>query len=144
MIKTEFSENAAKIGRYVLIVAMLVTVAIMTYAAQPWGENKENQTLIDYVYLVAFSLWSIVPYLSLMIFIHLFRKHEFTYKVVNIGAGMIILVSLAFLIDTVFIHTDAQGALVFLFLPIYQWLALLLLGIISAIVFQLAKKNENR
>jgi|GEM_PF-557497 hypothetical protein len=141
MNNREKSQNSAKFGLYGLVLAMIVTVAIMIYAAHPWGENYANQTLTDYVYLVAFSFWSIVPYLALMIFIHLFRDYKLSHYVVNGGTGLIILASLVFLIDSVFIHPDVQGAHIFLFLPIYQWLAILLLGIIAAIVFQLNKKS---
>ena len=131
-------------GLYSLIVAMIVTVVIMIYAAQPWSDNVANQTLTDTIYLVAFSFWSIVPYLTLMLFIHLFRKHKPSFYAANIGAGIIIVASLAFLIDSIFIHRDAQGAFLFLFLPIYQWLAILILALICAIVFQTIKKSEDR
>lgn len=141
MNNREKSQNSAKMGLYGLILAMIVTIAIMIYAAHPWGENYANQTLTDYVYLVAFSFWSIVPYLALMIFIHLFRDYKLSHHIVNGGTGLIILASLVFLIDSVFIRPDVQGAHIFLFLPIYQWLAILLLGIIAAVVFQLNKKS---
>jgi hypothetical protein len=39
-----------------------------------------------------------------------------------------------FLLDAFFIHLDAQGALVILFLPIYQWLAAFLLILICAVL----------
>ena len=142
MNNTEKSLYSAKLGLYGLIVAMVITVALMIYAAHRWGENYANQTLTDYVYLLAFSFWSIVPYLALIIFLHLFREYKHPHYVVNCGVGLIILASLAFLIDTVFIHPDAQGAHIFLFLPIYQWLAILLLGIVAAIIFQLTKKSS--
>jgi hypothetical protein len=38
------------------------------------------------------------------------------------------------LVDAFFIHLDAQGALVILFLPIYQWLAAFLLILICAVL----------
>ena len=129
----------AKIGIYSLILAMIITVAIIIYATHPWGGNYANQMFTDYVYLLAFSFWSIIPYLALMILIHLFKEYKLSYYIVISGSEVIILTSLLFLIDTVFIHPNSQGAYIFLFLPIYQWLAILLLGIVVGIAFQLNK-----
>ena len=39
------------------------------------------------------------------------------------GAGLITVFGIVLYVDAVFIHIDAQGALVFLFLPAYQWFA---------------------
>jgi large-conductance mechanosensitive channel len=44
------------------------------------------------------------------------------------------------LFDTMFIHIDAQEGLVFLFLPIYQWLAFFILLFICAAVNKFTKK----
>jgi hypothetical protein len=48
----------------------------------------------------------------------------------------------AILVDAFFIHLDAQGALVILFLPIYQWLAAVLLILICAIMGSLFGKSQ--
>ena len=132
-------QTLAKIGIYSLILAMIITVAIIIYATHPWRGNYANQMFTDYVYLLAFSFWSIIPYLALMILIHLFKEYKLSYYIVISGSEVIILTSLLFLIDTVFIHPNSQGAYIFLFLPIYQWLAILLLGIVVGIAFQLNK-----
>jgi hypothetical protein len=48
----------------------------------------------------------------------------------------------AVLVDAFFIHLDAQGALVILFLPLYQWLAAFLLIIICAIIGSLFGRSQ--
>ena len=73
MNNREKSQNSAKFGLYGLVLAMIVTVAIMIYAAHPWGENYANQTLTDYVYLVAFSFWSIALIFLLNLGIFMFQ-----------------------------------------------------------------------
>jgi hypothetical protein len=50
--------------------------------------------------------------------------------------------SAALLIDAFLVHIDAQSGLIFLFLPIPQWLAALFLGIICLIVSKVAKRKS--
>ncbi len=46
------------------------------------------------------------------------------------GTILICSLSVAAVVDTVFIHIGAQGGLVFLFLPIYQWTVVGILGLL--------------
>jgi hypothetical protein len=48
----------------------------------------------------------------------------------------------AILVDAFFINLDAQGALVILFLPIYQWLAAFLLVFICVVMGSLFGKSH--
>ena len=63
----------------------------------------------------------------LIIIFRSFRKKQYSVVTAIIGALIIVLASTAMLIDALFIHVDGQSALVFLILPIYQWLACLIL-----------------
>jgi hypothetical protein len=56
-----------------------------------------------------------------------FRAYRKSLVISSLGALLIVIFGIAVLINTMFIHVDAQGGLVFLFLPIYQWLAILVL-----------------
>ena len=59
-------------------------------------------------------------YLVLIIIFRSFRKKQYSVITAIIGALIIVFASTAMLIDAFFIHVDAQNALVFLILPIYQ------------------------
>jgi hypothetical protein len=86
-----------------------------------------------------FTLFGIVPYLSLLFIFY----RAVSYRILcTVGLlGFLLLLSTYFYIDSLFIHPDAQGALTFLFLPIYQILAIFFGFIISAIVGFIQKKR---
>ena len=107
------------------------TICMMIYAAQPWGDNYAYKNFSDYLTLFGYTLWAISPYLILAIILQSFRKNPYSLNVAFYGALLILLSSFALLIDAFFIHIDAQNALLFLFLPICQWLAILILALIS-------------
>jgi hypothetical protein len=101
---------------------------MMVYAAQPWGNNYAYQNFIGYVMLVIFVGWAVSPYLFILLAI---RREMRDNKGLRISLLIVIslfcMASMAIIFDTVFVHIDAQGGLVFLFLPIYQWVAIGLL-----------------
>ena len=76
-----------------------------------------------------FPLWTLLPYLLLAVIARfsaskLFRGLVLAVAFVSIPAGIY------FYIDACFIHLDAQGALVFVVIPVYQIFALfVVLGI---------------
>ncbi len=139
-----YSVKAVKFGLYGLFVTVLCTVTLMVYAAHPWGDNYAYQTLTDYIFLTAFAFWAVIPYLALMLLIQIFHRHKISIYVTLIGAGIICLASVGLLIDMVFIHVDAQGSLLFLFLPVYQWVAIFILGVICVIVNYTLEKTEEK
>jgi len=104
---------------------------MMIYAAQPWGDKYAYKNFADYLTLFGYALWAISPYLILVIIFQSFQKNQYSINVAFFGALIIVLTSCGLLIDAFFIHIDAQNALLFLFLPICQWLAFLILALIS-------------
>ena len=120
-----------KIGHMISISAAAFTICMMIYAAQPWGDNYAYKNFSDYLTLFGYALWAISPYLILTIIFQSFHKNQYSINVAFFGALIIVLTSCALLIDAFFVHIDAQNALVFLFLPICQWLAFLLLALMS-------------
>ena len=108
----------------------LLTIIVGIYMAQPWGDNYAYQNLSSYAVLALFLLWALTPYVYL---IRQPLKSDLSNSVVlsTLVSSVLVCVGGAFLlIDTAFINIDAQGGLVLLFLPIYQWL---LIGVIRAI-----------
>jgi hypothetical protein len=59
-----------KIGHYILIMAAAFTIAIMVYAAQPWGDNYAYKTYSDYLSLVGYMAWAVSPYFMLAIILY--------------------------------------------------------------------------
>jgi hypothetical protein len=79
----------------------------------------------------------------LTIVLYLRRNHPLIISIASIGTLLIVIGAAAVLADAFFIHLDAQGSLVILFLPIYQWLAALLLLLICFVMGALLEKSQN-
>lgn len=110
--------------RLISLVAVIFTAAIQIYAAQPWGDNYAYQSVRDYLGLSVFVIWAISPYLFVY-FSSYFQKSSRKPLLFRLIAGALLLVvALYIYINATFIHLDAQGGLVFLFLPLYQWMFL--------------------
>ncbi len=126
--------------QFMAIVGILVTTAIAIYAAQPWGDNYAYKSLPDYLLLAVFIGWAISPYVFL---VYTARRPQSApiQNILRVAAAFLIVVwGIGVLINTILIHTDAQSALIFLFLPFFQWVILGLL----AVVLYLARTGEKR
>jgi len=133
-----------KFDWFFLIGICLFTFAILIFAAQPWGDNYAYSKFSDYFKLTGMILWSISPYLAMFIALLVFSKKKVLIKTFSVCIFVISLFAGLILFDTMFIHIDAQGGLVFLFLPIYQWLAFFVLLLICAIVYKFSGKALNK
>lgn len=125
----------------ILICICLFTLTMAIYAAQPWGDNYAYKKLTDYFFLFGMMLWAISPYFAMIITLSIFSKKEILIKTYSIGMLIISLLAGFILFDSMFIHIDAQGGLIFLFLPIYQWLAFFILLFICAAVYKFTKQS---
>lgn len=115
-----------------LVVAAMVGLAIDM--ARPWGDNYAYQGIADYLRLAAFLLWAISPLAALAVGAGLFRRARMASRVFVAGAIVIALAGVFAYVDAALLHPDAQGGLVFLFAPLFQWGAVLCLGAVCAVL----------
>lgn len=92
-----------------------------------------------------FTLWALLPY---FLFSALARAStvKFYRLLVLALASLSVIVGIGFYIDANFIHLDAQGALVFLFVPLYQLIAalgVLAVGGVAKIVQRASRKKAS-
>ena len=118
----------------------LYTWVMGIYAAQPWGNNYAYSKLTDYLSLFGLLIWAISPHIAMLITLLYFSKRTILIKTFSVLILIITLVSAYILFDGMFVHPDAQGGLIFLVLPMYQWAALFVFLIICGFVFKLTKK----
>ena len=74
---------------------------------------------------IGFLVWAISPYL----FAAFMTKQSTQYTATLIITGVSSLLAIGgifLLIDAMYIHLDAQSALVFVVIPMYQWIILLI------------------
>jgi hypothetical protein len=114
--------------RLIAISAALVTLSLMTYMAQPWGDNYPYQSLSGYAWLLGYAVWATLPYLMLLFM----AQKAFPSKVIKfiniVGTLVVTFGGVALYLDAAFLHRDPQGGLVFIAVPLYQWIALAFLA----------------
>jgi len=113
-----------KYTNLVLVLSVLFTVLIILYAGDPSSADWWRDW-------TRFFGWACLPYGILLFFNNIYRgiyKKDLTLLITTIivsGFGAFML------IDAFFIHIDAQGGLIFLFLPVYQAIAAIFGGLIG-------------
>lgn len=112
-----------------------VLVLLLGAFACGWFEKvaarAENLLSLD-----AFSVWVASPYFLLLIPVVL--AHSKKGQVALLVVSLLMVAGALFIYyDTMFVHLDAQGGLVFLFLPLWQLLAVL--GVIVTVVVARAR-----
>ena len=117
------SKQAQQITALIALAAVLATLGIGLYMARPWSDSSGYTSGRDYFGLALFLAFACSPHIYLLLralrptcamtaFVQL-------ASAVLVGVGAIVIMT-----DTAFIHPDAQGGLLFLVLPFYQWLVL--------------------
>ena len=112
-----------KIGYGMTVATASGTCALILYAAQPWGGNEAYQTWSDYGSLALTLRWGSAPFLLLAGLLRFALQHELTVLTFTTGIGVIAALSAYTLIDAILLHPDAEGVLIFLFLPALQLIA---------------------
>ena len=115
-------------------VALVATIVLGIYMARPWGDNYAYENLTGYLGLFAFLAWACGPYIYL-IWISRTRSSMRASAISRLAVALLVCVGgIVILIDTAFIHIDAQGGLIFIFLPIYQWLLIVVFEVVGYFV----------
>jgi hypothetical protein len=111
--------------RLITLAAVLTTLTLMVYMAQPWGDNYAYQSLWGYAGLLALAVWANLPYLMIL-FLAGKASQARAIKVADIIGTLIVFSGVLLYADAAFLHPDPQGGLVFITVPFYQWLVLAL------------------
>lgn len=117
-------------------------VALGIYVAQPWGDNGAYQNATNYLMLGVVLLFSVSPYPGLAWLSRFFVRPAVSFAIFVVGASCIGVGGALAYYDATFVHIDAQNGLVFLFVPLYQWLASLFLFIICRILVWLLPSDR--
>lgn len=110
----------------VIVLSAVFTVVIGLYMAHPGGDVYAYRTGRSYMTLAGFLLFAVAPHVALLLLRRAFRDGKALFLFL-VGACAIAVFGVYAYFDVAFIHPDAQGGLVFVFMPIYQWLAIVVL-----------------
>jgi len=116
--------------------ATLLSVALLVHEA-----GDEMRSISWWVVAAPWIVWIVSPYLPLFLFgrrrVNLARSAISSVLTVTV----IGFASLVYF-DGFFTHLDAQSALLFIFVPLYQWVIILVGGIIYLIVAVVSRKRS--
>jgi asparagine N-glycosylation enzyme membrane subunit Stt3 len=103
-----------KVSYLICGLAALVTIVIGIDSMEPYSLTA-----------IGFMAWAISPYGLLSILIK-FSKSQITIPGTLILAVAASVFGLGLIIDALYIHLDAQGGLVYIIVPFWQWVTFLL------------------
>jgi hypothetical protein len=114
--------------RLIALSAALVTLTLMIFMARPWVDNSAYQTTSGYAWLLCIAVWATPPYLMLLFMTQKAFRSKVN-KLINIAGTLVVTFGgVGLYIDAAFLHPDPQGGLVFIAVPLYQWIILAVLA----------------
>lgn len=125
------NNSVAKLGYFLFSLMVVFTISMLIYSAQPWGDNYAYQKLSGYIFLLVVMVWAILPYVFLFYFLRYLHNRFVAIKIFTVSIFIISALSAALIINVNFFNIDAQGGLIYLFLPIYQWCAIILVSLVT-------------
>jgi hypothetical protein len=117
--------------RLIALAGALITLTLLIFMARPWGDNYTYQSLLGYAELLGFAVWATLPYLMVLFMARKAFASQANNFILVIGALIISLGGVALYVDAALLHQDPQSGLVFLAVPCYQWIIIMLLVGIS-------------
>ena len=115
----------------VILFGVFSTLALLTYLSRPWEDNFAPRTASGYWGFLCLLLYAIAPYLPLLVM----ARKSHAVRAVNllrlIGSAIICVAGVGFYLDAFFRLPEPLSALVFLAVPPYQWVAVVLLMVMD-------------
>jgi hypothetical protein len=118
---------------------VFATLALLIYLARPWEDNLSSRAAPGYWELLCLLLWAIAPYLPLLVR----GRKSHAVRGANLlrlmGSAIICVGGVGIYLDAFLWHPEPLSALVFLAVPLYQWVAVVFL-----VVMEYFLKRQNR
>jgi hypothetical protein len=109
--------------RALLLFGIFATSAFLIYLSRPWEDIFSPESASGYWGVLCLLLWAIAPYFPLLVMAR--RSHAgLTVNLLRlIGAAIICAGGAVIYLDAFLHHPEPLGVLVFLAVPVYQWMA---------------------
>jgi hypothetical protein len=130
------------INNALILLGLLLSVGVSIFTAQPWGDNYAYQDASGYLMLLAGELWICAPFAGLYFLNRVFR-HSLAHKKLLLISCVLgsVLVS-ALYVDAIVFSSSSTSALIFLVMPIYQWIFLIVVLVISLVMGRWIKSTR--
>lgn len=141
MSKPQTQPNRALVvGWLGLLGFALATIFVTFTAGKPWQEDYAS---VAWAAVIGFAAWGVTPHVGLSVLLLLFRRGSKLQSAIGVAIALLIVTcGFALIIDVIFIHPDAQGGIALIFLPIYQWMAAIVLAVFGTVVFAMRSGTQ--
>ena len=126
------------ISYFILSLGAISTSILFLYTSGLWIEN------VIELKMLAWLSWPVLPYLLLFFAVWVFKKNEVIINILFTCTLLIVLPGILGYINALFIHIDAQGGLIFIFLPLYQICLTVIFVLIAVFIFCVQKFKGKR
>lgn len=117
------SRNAIRFAtRSLAGLAAVATASLMITAARPWSGQSPYDGAWGYIGLLIFLTVAVSPYVFLILAGVVHRPARGKQVTVLAITMLIATMGIAIMYDAHFVNPDAQSGVVFLVVPVYQWL----------------------
>lgn len=123
-----------KLNNVLILLGLLISVGVSIYAAQPWGDNYAYQDVSGYLGLFVWELWISAPFLCLYLLNSHYNNSSAHMKLLLASCLIGSVVVSAIYVESIVFSSSSTGALVFVFMPGYQLMFLLLIWVICLIM----------
>ena len=107
---------------------LLLASAIATTFAIGWGNGDRSGTM------AAILAWAVSPYVGLAGMVTWGTKDRLSLGIVAVACLVLVAFGVVSFIDGFYFHLDALNGLLFLFVPFWQWIALIALAAGRALI----------
>ena len=120
------SSLTGKITLIILSIGLIAATAIWLYSVIPQVNDDSVMSQTDIKLTVIILLLVVSPFIALMMFLWHFVHTQKSLLVLLIGAFLITAFGVAAMADSILINPDAQSAMALFIVPVFQWIALIL------------------
>ena len=110
----------------ILSIGIIASLALWLYVAIPEVGKDEVMKLTDMKLLVLIMILMISPYAFLIFFLWHFIHSRMSMLILAVGSILITAFGISALADSVYMSPDAQSAMSLFIVPVFQWIALIL------------------
>ncbi len=120
------SSLTGKTTLLILSIGLIAATALWLYSVIPQIGAESVMSQTDIKLTVLMLLLAVSPFIALIMFLWHYSHTRKSLFVLSIGAFLITLFGVAAMADSILINPDAQSAMALFIVPVFQWIALIL------------------
>ena len=120
------SSLTGKTTLLILSIGLIAATALWLYSVIPRVGAESVMSQNDIKLTVLMLLLAVSPFIALIMFLWHYSHTRKSLFVFFIGAFLITAFGVAAMADSIFVNPDAQSAMTLFIVPVFQWIALIL------------------